>query len=343
MQGLDTGGNGLLTAGAQDYYNSIFDLYASWGVDYVKVDDMLSSTYHSADVTGVAAAIAQSGRPMVLSLSPGPAPLNQASQLVADANMWRMLNDMWDDWSDVSSAFSAAASWEQYAGPGHWPDADMLPLGSFLNPPVGTARTSQLTHDQERTVMSLWSMVRSPLIMGGDLPSLAGDSWTTSLLTNANIISIDQSSINNHQVSNANNQIIWAANNANSTATYVALFNTGAASTPISATYSSVGLTANGTYDVWDEWKNIDLGNWIGDSRRRSHRMARECTRFSPLKRLGRHRNGTTTLRAIGTPWGTGHRAQSPMPRARGGLFRRHYLITYRFYRYPHHRWNSEF
>lgn len=145
MQGLDVGSNGQLTQGAQDYYDAIFDQYASWGVDYVKVDDMLSTTYHSADVAGVAEAIAQSGRPMVLSLSPGPAPLSEASQLTQDANMWRMLNDMWDNWSDVSSAFAAAASWEQYeginpnTGSGNWPDADMLPLGSFLNPPVGTA------------------------------------------------------------------------------------------------------------------------------------------------------------------------------------------------------------
>ena len=264
MQGLDVGSNGQLTTGAQDYYNSIFDQYASWGVDYVKVDDMLSTTYHSADVAGVAEAIAQSGRPMVYSLSPGPAPLSEAPQLTADANMWRMLNDMWDNWGDVSAAFAAGASWESYIGNGHWPDADMLPLGSFLNPPVGTARTSQLTDDQQRTVMTFWSIMRSPLIMGGDLPSLASDPWTTSLLTNSNILAVDQSSTNNHQVSNSNNQIVWAANAANSTGTYAALFNTGSSSTSISTTFGALGLTAGATYDVWDEWKNIDLGNWNG-------------------------------------------------------------------------------
>ncbi len=270
MQGLDVGSNGQLTQGAQDYYDAIFDQYASWGVDYVKVDDMLSTTYHSADVAGVAEAIAQSGRPMVLSLSPGPAPLSEASQLTQDANMWRMLNDMWDNWSDVSSAFAAAASWEQYeginpnTGSGNWPDADMLPLGSFLNPPVGTARSSDLTQDQQQTVMTLWSIIRSPLIMGGDLPSLASDSFTTSLLTNSAILAVDQSSLGNHQVSNANNQVVWEAAVPNSASDYVALFNTGSSSGSVSVSFASLGLSATTAYDVKNLWTGADLGNWEG-------------------------------------------------------------------------------
>jgi alpha-galactosidase len=270
MQGLDVGANGQLTPGAQDYYDAIFDQYASWGVDYVKVDDMLSTTYHSADVAGIAEAIAQSGRPMVYSLSPGPAPLNEASQLTQDANMWRMDNDMWDDWSDVSSIFSLAASWEQYSGvnpdtgSGHWPDADMLPLGSFLNPPVGTARSSDLTQDQQRTVMTLWSIIKSPLIMGGDLPSLASDSFTTSLLTNSAILAVDQSSLGNHQVSNANNQVVWEAAVPNSASNYVALFNTGSSSSSVSVSFASLGLSSTTAYDVRNLWTGADLGNWEG-------------------------------------------------------------------------------
>ena len=264
MYGMDTGSNGKLTAGAQAYYNSLFNMYASWGVDYVKVDDMLSTTYHSADVTGIQQAITQSGRPMVLSLSPGPAPINQADQLGQDANMWRMLNDMWDNWTDVSSAFSAAASWNQIMGPGHWPDADMLPIGTFINPPVGSARSSALTHNQQQTVISLWSIIKSPLIMGGNLPSLASDSFTTSLLTNTNILAIDQNSLNNHQVSNASNKVVWEADVPNSASKYLGLFNIGNTTTSVSTTFASLGLSATTSYDVVNLWTNADLGHFTG-------------------------------------------------------------------------------
>jgi alpha-galactosidase len=264
MYGLDTGSNGQLTTGAQAYYNSLFDMYASWGVDYVKVDDMLSTTYHSADVAGIQQAITQSGRPMVLSLSPGPAPLSQADQLGQDANMWRMLNDMWDNWSDVSSAFSAAASWNQIMGPGHWPDADMLPIGTFVNPPVGTARSSGLTHNQQQTVMTLWSIIKSPLIMGGNLPSLSTDPFTTSLLTNSSILAIDQNSLNNHQVSSANNKVVWEADVPNSASKYLALFNIGTTTTSVSTTFASLGLSATTSYDVENLWTSTDLGHFTG-------------------------------------------------------------------------------
>ena len=263
MYGLNTNSSGTaLTTGAQDYYNSLFKMYASWGVDYVKVDDMLSTTYHAADVTGIQQAVANSGRPMVISLSPGPAPISQGTQLSADANMWRIDNDMWDNWDNVNLIFSLANQWTPYRSTGHWPDADMLPLGTFINPPVGTARTSQLTRDQQRTVITLWSIIKSPLIYGGDLPSLATDPFTTSLLTNSAVINVDQNSTNNHQVSDNGVQTVWEADVANSPNKYIALFNRSSNAGEVGVNFGDLGLNANGTYDITDLWTGADLGNF---------------------------------------------------------------------------------
>ena len=265
MYGLNTNSAGTqLTAGAQAYYNSIFKTYASWGVDYVKVDDMLSTTYHAADVAGIQQAVVNSGRPMVISLSPGPAPVNQGPQLQQNANMWRMDNDMWDNWSNVNSIFSLANSWTPYRNTGHWPDADMLPLGTFVNPPVGTARTSSLTYNQQQTVITLWSIIKSPLIMGGDLPSLAADTATRSLLTNAAIMNVDQNSTNNHQVSDNGNQTVWEANGPNSLNRYVAFFNRTGSSGTVAAAFTDLGLSPTGTYDIRNLWTGVDLGSYTG-------------------------------------------------------------------------------
>ena len=268
MYGLQTSGSGTLgtlTAAAQAYENSLLNLYASWGVDFIKEDDMLSTTYHAQEINGIRTAIDQSGRPMVLSLSPGPAPIAQNAQLVAKANMWRITNDMWDNWGDLSQIFTLANNWQPYSDPGHWADADMLPLGHFVNPPVGVARDTALTHDQQRTMISLWSIVRSPLMFGGDLPSLASDPWTRSLITNANVISVNQNSTNNHQLFNSNNKVAWSADVPSTTSDkYAALFNTGTSPTTVTLNFGSLGLSPTGTYSVVDLWKGMELGNRSG-------------------------------------------------------------------------------
>jgi hypothetical protein len=264
MYGLQTANSTSLTTGAQAYENSLYGMYAGWGVDFVKVDDMLSTTYHTQEINGVRQAINATGRPMVLSLSPGPAPIAQANHLVANANMWRMTNDMWDNWSDVSQIFSLANQWTPYRGAGHWPDADMLPLGKFLRPPDGHNTTSALTNDEQRTVISLWSMIRSPLIIGSDLPSLDSVPFTKSLLTNPSVLAIDQNSTNNQQVSSSNNKIVWRADlpgSANSR--YVGLFNAGSTSTSVSTNFSALGLAA-GSYSVTDLWSGAVLGDMAG-------------------------------------------------------------------------------
>ncbi|MDO5456604.1 MAG: glycoside hydrolase family 27 protein, partial [Eubacteriales bacterium] len=154
---------------AQAYYDSIFRLYAEWGVDFVKCDDIAREYPHcKREIEMISTACRRSGREIVLSLSPGPAPLEQAQHLKTWANMWRITDDFWDSWKLLKEMFERAEKWCIHSGPGHWPDADMLPLGAVRlcgpqSPGATTEQWTQFTKDEQRTMMTLWCMMRSPL------------------------------------------------------------------------------------------------------------------------------------------------------------------------------------
>lgn len=209
--------------GAQEYYNSLMDLYASWGIDFIKVDD-LSRPYHIGETELIRKAIDQTGRPMVLSISPGQSPLSEWKHLQGHTNMWRMMDDLWDRWSDVLLEFDLAAKWNPYRREGNWPDCDMLPFGK-LELTSSNPRWTNLTHNEQLTMMSLWSIFRSPLFFSGDFTY--NDAWTDSLLTNADILHINQHSTDNRQVYNEGSKIVWAAREPDSDVRYAALFNVG--------------------------------------------------------------------------------------------------------------------
>ncbi|MCM1313554.1 MAG: NPCBM/NEW2 domain-containing protein [Bacteroides sp.] len=211
--------------GAQEYYNSIFNLYASWGVDYVKVDD-IARPYHTAEIEMIHKAIMQCGRPMVLSLSPGETPLDKIDHLRQNANLWRTVDDFWDNWSQLNYQFGICAKWAPYIQEGHWPDADMLPLGRLsIRGERGSERWTNFTEDEQYTLMNLWTIFKSPLMFGGELTR--NDNFTNSLLTNEDVLYMHHYSKNNRQVSNDYNHIVWAADAPEGQDKYVALFNTG--------------------------------------------------------------------------------------------------------------------
>lgn len=211
--------------GAQEYYNSIFDLYASWGVDFIKIDD-LSRPYHTAEIEMIRKAIDQCGRPIVLSLSPGETPVNKMEHVKEHANMWRTVDDFWDNWSQLNYQFEVCAKWAPYIAPGTWPDADMLPLGKIsIRGERGEERWTQFTQDEQYTMMNLWTIFKSPLMFGGDLPQ--NDEATNALLTNREVLYMHHYSANNRQLSRENNQIVWAADDPANGDKFVALFNTG--------------------------------------------------------------------------------------------------------------------
>lgn len=252
MKTIDT-----LKVGAQEYYNSIFNLYASWGVDYVKVDD-LSRPYHHGEIAMIRKAIDQSGRPMVFSTSPGATPLKWASHIVNHANMWRICDDFWDSWTMLKPQFKRCANWAPYIGEGHFPDADMLPLGHIaLRAERGTDRMTGFTQPEQYTLMNLWAMFRSPLMFGGDLPT--NDKFTLSLLTNNEVLEVTQNSTKNKQLKAENGLIVWTANVPGTEDKYVAFFNINDGITSdISVTWTELGV--NGNYMVKDLWSKENKG-----------------------------------------------------------------------------------
>ena len=200
----DDGNYGVAdNAAGQAYYDSMIKRYAAWGLDFIKVDCIADHPYRPSEIRQIATAIERSRRPIVLSLSPGPTQLVHAEEVIRHAQMWRIADDLWDGWvlphehpqdqvpNGLLSAFDNLAKWSKYAGPGHWPDADMLPFGALTpHPGWGEARQSRLTQDEERSELTLWAIARSPLIMGGNLTKL--DDFTRSLLTNRNVIELNQ-------------------------------------------------------------------------------------------------------------------------------------------------------
>jgi hypothetical protein len=211
-------------AGAQEYYDSCYALYASWGVDFVKVDDM-SRPYHADEITAVRLAIERSGRPMVYSLSPGSTPIQARYHVQNNADMWRISDDFWDTWPQLKSQFELASRWLRFAKEGHWPDLDMLPVGivGTRDGNAGGARRSRFTPDELRTLMTLWCMFRSPLILGGDVTKLT--QLETEIITNDTLVDIDQHSSGCREVFSDSTTIIYRSHQPARRESYLALFN----------------------------------------------------------------------------------------------------------------------
>ena len=204
----------------QAYYNSIVQMYADWGVDFIKCDD-ISRPYddvQKAEIEALRKAIDKTGRSILLSLSPGATPVKMGDHVMNHANMWRITDDFWDRWGLLQGMFERMDVWTPFRGPGHFPDADMLPIGI-----VEFNRPTNFTKNEQYTLMSLWAIGRSPLIFGGDMTKL--DDFTKEMLTNPEMLKVNQHSINNRQVSREKNLIVWTADVPNSKDKYVALFN----------------------------------------------------------------------------------------------------------------------
>ncbi|MCW3806950.1 NPCBM/NEW2 domain-containing protein [Plebeiibacterium marinum] len=208
--------------GAQEYYNSILDLYASWGVDYIKVDD-LSRPYHTDEIEMLRKAIDQTGRPIVLSMSPGATPIDQHEHATNHANMWRTIDDFWDNWAQLNYSFGMCAKWAPYITTGAWPDADMLPLGKFIRGERATDRYTNFTKDEQYTLMTLWSMFKSPLMFGGNLPD--NDEFTNSIITNKEVLYVNKYSRNNKELYAKDDITVWTADDPANGDVFVALFN----------------------------------------------------------------------------------------------------------------------
>ena len=239
-------------AAGQAYYDSMLKLYADWGLDFIKVDCISDHPYKATEIRQIAAAIKHSGRPIVLSLSPGPTQVSRAAEVAQYSQMWRISNDIWDGWSfkpskpgddfpnGIVTAFDNLAKWSPHAKPGNWPDADMLPWGSLKpNPGWGSARQSRLTHDEQQTQFVLWAIGRSPLILGANLTQL--DEFTRVLISNRALIEVNQKSSSSHPVEKLpagwDHIRVWVASGG-----VVALFNLADQPATVHATWPELGM-----------------------------------------------------------------------------------------------------
>lgn len=249
--------------GAQDYYNSIIKMYADWGVDYIKCDDIAVTEFrkwdnpYSADyeIEMLRNAIDSCGREIVLSLSPGPALRNKAEHLKANANMWRLTGDFWDLWEHLYAMFDKCEEWQGVRGVGSYPDCDMLPIGriSKLCSYHGAQnRMSNFTHNEHYTLMTLWGIFGSPLMIGGNMPE--NDDFTLSLLNNAEYMNMHRTVKNSRMLSrneeNGKGYIIWDGENEDSR--FVALFNTDEKPITIN-TAEKINISVDGSYDIWQK------------------------------------------------------------------------------------------
>lgn len=246
---------------AQAYYNSIFELYASWGVDYIKADDTMFQNYHGGEIEMMYKAIRNSGRPMVLSLSCGEAPLSRAEHLTDNANMWRISADFWDEWDHLRHSFDLLNAWAPHRADNHWPDADMLPLGriSLNNRPHGPDRMSKFTEPEHYTLMTLFSIARSPLMWGGD-PLSTPIETVEKFLLNKEVLAVNQYSTDNRQVINHNGKAIWIAKDAKTNDRYVALFNLKEEEAKVTFEFELEYM--RDSYQVRDLWAKENLGKY---------------------------------------------------------------------------------
>ncbi len=217
--------------GAQAYYDSLIELYTSWGVDFIKADDMgswdgdgLNSPIRADEIMMLSNAIERSGHDILLSISPGAAYIGNAKLLADNATMWRISCDFWDDWQALLRQFPRCASWASRKVEGTWPDCDMLPLGKIsLRGDVGSARYTNFTSDEQYTLMTLWSIFQSPLMFGGHLPE--SDELSLKLITNADVLHVNQYGKNPKQVFQDEHMIVWESQDSKSKDLFIALFN----------------------------------------------------------------------------------------------------------------------
>lgn len=276
--------------GAQAYVDSIVQELASWGVDYIKFDGM--SDDNGPDVKAWQAAIQKSGRPMVLDATEGDFTTKLAPALDKFANQWEFEPDIeingpdegladgcntapytgclsvfpltgYSTWDD---RFDGVAAWQQYGGPGGFNDYDSIEVGD------GSADSGMSTAASE-SQLSLWSLGSAPLIVGGDLTSSVSNAYGTSagltpadlkLLTNAQVIKVDQDSIDASRIAMAGSpgnkpgQQVFAKVEPSGDA-IVGLFNTTtklkSGPVAISTTAAALGLPADPAgYEVQDLW-----------------------------------------------------------------------------------------
>jgi hypothetical protein len=242
------------TVAGQAYYDSIIKMYADWGVDFIKCDDICDSwLYRNDGFSGwhetrmLHKAIIKSGREIVLSLSPGPAHIDRTWQYCRYANMWRITDDFWDNWELLKNMFWRCEMWQDHVGKGCYPDCDMLPLGKIGGGFGHGEWDCNFTHDEQKTMMTLWCMFGSPLMVGAELTKL--DDWTLSLLTNKDILDMISGGCKGTQLERTDDHAVWKSYNDTDKTSRIGLFNLSDKAATI-----SVSLDEDKAYRIYELW-----------------------------------------------------------------------------------------
>lgn len=246
--------------GAQEYYDSLFKMYAEWGIDYVKVDDLAridcgpeAPGAGFSEIAMIKKAIANCGRSIVLSLSPGPARVEQKDFLLENANMWRMTDDFWDRWDLLYGMFERCKAWEGIGCKDHWPDCDMLPIGHLRVCDDDKEQYTKFTQEEQKVMMTLWCIFRSPLMIGAEMRD--NDEFTLSLLTNKKLLNMHKHGRKAREVSRKDDMVIWKSQTKDGKV-YVAVFNIGEKDAATKIKFKDIGLDTDKEYAAVDIWEN---------------------------------------------------------------------------------------
>lgn len=264
----------LSKPGAQEFYNSLIDQLATWGVDLIKVDDIVP---YPEEVKALIKAVNQCGRDIVISLSPGDRVPVEHIDVYKQANMLRVTGDVWDTQSDIDKCFAAWRKWSGYEESGFWLDMDMIPFGKLqlMSPAIlnkedisnsalyagkGYTRRSELDKEQMKTFITMRALSASPLMIGGDL--LTMDEYSYHLLTDADIIACNQNGRMGKLIYEKEGIEVWKVEGTQPGKGWIGLFNrTDSAKDNIMFNILNWGFHVNTKiHDIWNN-KQIKISN----------------------------------------------------------------------------------
>lgn len=275
----DNFGVNMTKPGAQEYYDSYIALIVSWGVDFIKADDI---TGYPAEILAVKAAINKTGKDVVLSLSPGGDSKPENTATYNTAGLLRITNDIWDNQVGFSRAFEAWKLWSSVSDVKFWLDMDMIPFGHLClqNPDPdylirkdskegqknvkGMERLDNFTKDQKYTFITLRALSASPLFMGGDLPT--SDEFSFDLITNKDILKCDQNGVTGKLVYDKDGIQIWLTPDKNNPKKgWLGIFNKNLQEKSIQITANEFGLGEK-PFTLFSIWQENDLGKITSES-----------------------------------------------------------------------------
>lgn len=276
MHGVD-----MTKQGSQEYYNSVFKKFAEWGIDFVKVDHV---THFPAEIEGYVKAIAQCGRPMILSLSAGGTSNLDYLQTYRKTNMVRTTPDIWDEQIAIDRSFASMRKWQGLEQKGFWPDLDMIPFGELcllrlpeVQIPKGNKSAEEvmgkmhhwckLSEPQKETFITQRAISSSPIMIGGSMITM--DEHSYKLLTNAEMLACVKNGVHGKLVFEENNVELWSAPLENSERQgyqeyvykdgWFAVFNRSLEDKTLDLTGKFLNFLPKGTYDFTDVWGNQSL------------------------------------------------------------------------------------